>query len=202
MDCIKSTSDYTVTFHVSLQLAKIWRTNMANLFQDLPGFSRGPGLQERIKPFIISVGFRSVVLYRFQEFFYRHKLLVLSYSVHQLNITFHGLDILPGAKIGKGLRIEHPVGIVIGAGVQIGRNCTIGPQVTLGSRRFASRNYQPKHGESDFPIIGDNVQICAKASILGSVRVGSGTIVAAHALVLNDTQENSLVVGIPAREIN
>ena len=175
---------------------------MANLFQDLPGFCRGSGLQERIKPFIISVGFRSVVLYRLQDFLYRHKLLILSYFVHQLNITCHGLDILPGAKIGQGLRIEHPVGVVIGAGVQIGRNCTVGPQVTLGSRRFASRNYQPKDGESDFPIIGDNVQICAKASILGFVRVRSGTIVAAHALVINDTQENSLVIGVPAREID
>jgi len=174
---------------------------MGNLFQDLEVFSRGPGLREKIKPFIISVGFRAVVLYRLQDFLYRHRFLTLSYSVHQLNISYSGLDILPGAKIGQGLRIEHPVGVVIGAGVQIGRNCTIGPQVTLGSRRFASRHYQAKEGESDFPIINDNVQICAKASILGLVRISSGTIVAAHALVLNDTKENSLVVGVPAHEI-
>lgn len=132
-----------------------------------------------------------MLLFRLQDFFFRLKLLPFSYMVHRLNLSLHGIDILPGAVIGGGLRIDHPVGVVIGAGVQIGKDCILLQNVTIGTRYLNAENYN-----DEFPTISDNVTIGAGAVILGGVNIGRGSTIGANSVVLADVMEGSTVTGV------
>lgn len=103
-------------------------------------------------------------------------------------------DISYNAEIGSGLRLAHPIGIVIGERVRIGQDVTIFQNVTLGSHGRA--------GGKDYPIIEDNVTIYAGAKIIGGITIGKGAIIGANAVVTRNVRENSSVVGVPAREIS
>jgi serine O-acetyltransferase len=164
--------------------------------EDLERFANGPGFLNKIKISFTSIGFTTVILIRLQSFFYTHKMIFLAYLLHHWNLFTTGADVLPGCKIGAGLRIEHPVGIVIGAGVVIGQNCTIMQGVTIGVKHI-DRTFN----DHKYPIIGDNVSIGSKASILGGIHVGSDSIIGAHAVVTTDASAGSNLVGIPAREV-
>jgi len=164
--------------------------------EDLERFANGPGFLNKIKISFTSIGFTTVILIRLQSFFYTHKLIFLAYLLHHWNLITTGADVLPGCKIGAGLRIDHPVGIVIGAGTIIGQNCTIMQGVTIGVKHI-DRTFN----DHKYPIIGDNVSIGSKASILGGVYVGSNSIIGAHAVVTKDASAGSNLVGIPAREL-
>lgn len=97
------------------------------------------------------------------------------------------------AKIGKNIILPHPIGIIIGEGVNIGENVVIYHNVTIGR----------KHRESYYyPSIGDNVIIYSNSSILGDIKINNRSIIGAHSLVLNDTDCNTISVGIPAKKIN
>jgi len=109
----------------------------------------------------------------FQRMLYRH----------------HGLEIEPGANIGGGLYIAHPIGSVI-APKSLGKNCTIIHSVTFGMRN-----------EWAFPVIGDNVFIGAGARILGGIHVGNNAVIGANAVVVHDVPDGATVVGIPAKVI-
>jgi serine O-acetyltransferase len=163
--------------------------------KDLERFSNGPGLSAKVKISFTSIGFTTVVLIRLQSFLYRHKCIFLAYLVHHLNLILTGADVLPGSQIGAGLRIEHPVGLVIGAGVRIGENCTIMQGVTLGVK-----NIDRTRNDHAYPTIGDNVSIGSKASILGGINIGSNSTIGAHAVVMDDAPPGSCLTGIPARE--
>jgi serine O-acetyltransferase len=98
--------------------------------------------------------------------------------------------ISPGAQIGPGLYLPHPVAIVIGEGVEIGENVTVYQGVTVG-RKLST--------DSCYPIVEDNVTIYSGATIIGPVRVGRGAVVGAHAVVCSDVPAYSIAVGAPAR---
>jgi serine O-acetyltransferase len=163
---------------------------------DLIRFSHGSTFLDKLKSSFTSIGFTTVVLIRLQSFFYQNKLIFLSYFVHHLNLTVTGADVLPGCEIGPGLKIEHPVGIVIGAGVKIGENCTILQGVTIGVKLVSEAENDHK-----YPTIGNNVTIGSKASILGGVVIGSNSIIGAHSVVVRDARPGSVLIGIPAREV-
>lgn len=96
------------------------------------------------------------------------------------------------ARFGRGLRLPHPVGIVVGDGATVGANATIYQNVTIGAARMGD-------GEKGlYPVIGDNVTIFAGAALIGAIRVGDNAIVAANAVVLKDVPENCVAVGVPA----
>ena len=97
--------------------------------------------------------------------------------------------------VGPGLKLPHPVGVVIGEGVVVGRNCTIYQQVTIGGRDVGDAK------DGAYPIIGDNVVIFAGAKVLGDVSVHSGSVVGANSVVLGDVAEKIAVAGAPAKEI-
>lgn len=158
--------------------------------EDLNHFSHGPSLRDKMKVILLSPGFTAVILIRVQEFFYRKHLLIISYLTHRMNLTLHGIDVLPGVSIGGGLRIEHPSGIVIGAGSSIGNKCTIMQGVTLGVR-----NVMRDINNNKFPIVGNGVFIGANSSILGGIVIGDNVIIGAHSLVLINCPTNSRFIG-------
>ena len=149
--------------------------------KDLAQFTHGTKLRDKLKVIILSPGFMAVLLIRIQIFFYSHNMLVCSYLIHRMNLNLHGIDVLPGARIAGGLRIEHPSGVVIGAGCIIDSNCTIMQGVTLGVK-----NVSRERNDNCYPVIGSNVIIGANASILGGITIGDGVKIGAHALILKD----------------
>lgn len=101
----------------------------------------------------------------------------------------------PSSKIGCGFHVPHPTGIVIGCDVVIGENCTVYQNVTLGSKVDAGHDVAPQ------PVLGNKVMIYANSLVLGGVHVNNGTVIGANSIVLNDTVENGVYVGVPARQL-
>ena len=113
---------------------------------------------------------------------------------------FTGIEIHPGAKIGRNLFIDHGMGVVIGETSEIGDNVTIYHAVTLGgiSPSIDSEN---QRDAKRHPTIGNDVVIGSGAQIIGPVKVGDGSRIAANAVVVNDVPENSTMIGIPAKAV-
>ena len=149
--------------------------------EDLARFAHGPSFRDKLKVLMLSPGFLAVVIIRMQDYFRSHHLLLVAYFMQRINLSLHGIDVLPGATIAGGLRIEHPSGIVIGAGCVIGSNCTIMQGVTLGVR-----NVSRERNDNGFPKVGDDVIIGANSSILGGISIGNEVVIGAHSLVLVD----------------
>ena len=166
-------------------------TTIRNLSADLKAHASGTSRRAKLITTVTSVGFSCMVLFRVQSYLYSRKLIFLAYQVHRYNLAVHGADFMPGCKVGPGFRVEHPVGIVIGAGVVVGSNCTIMQGVTLGARESKSSNL-----ENRFPRLGDNIKVGANSSILGDVYVGSGSAIGAHSLVISNVEPNSVIKGV------
>lgn len=112
----------------------------------------------------------------------------------RLNTFLNGCDIHPRAVIGPGCKFSHPCGVVIGP-ARIGRHVMILHNVTLGLRRFTD----DEQDSSRYPVVGDNVILCAGAVLAGPVRVGDGAEIGANAVVLEDVPASFVAVGVPAR---
>ena len=113
---------------------------------------------------------------------------------------FTGIEIHPNAKIGKNLFIDHGMGVVIGETSEIGNDVTIYHNVTLGGISPSIDAERQRH-EKRHPTIGDNVVIGSGAQILGAIKIGKNSRVAANAVVVKDVPENSTMIGIPAKAI-
>lgn len=125
---------------------------------------------------------------------YIKKNMIFIASYYRYKITKKYSCILsPYSVIEIGLKLPHPIGIVIGEGVKIGKNVTIYQNVTIGRKDTDIAKY---------PSIGDNVVIYSGAKILGSIVIGNNSVIGANSVVLNDVPENSVVAGIPAKIIN
>ena len=117
----------------------------------------------------------------------------LARFISQLARFLTGIEIHPGATIGRGLFIDHGMGVVIGETTEIGDNCTIYQGVTLGG---TGKDTGKRH-----PTIGNNVLIGSGAKVLGPFKVGDNSKIAANAVVLSEIPENSTCVGVPARVV-
>lgn len=113
--------------------------------------------------------------------------------VSQLGRFFTGIEIHPGAQIGKRLFIDHGMGIVIGETAEIGDDCTIYHQVTLGG---TGKDKNKRH-----PTVGNNVLIGAGSKILGPIKIGNNVKIGAGAVVLKSVEDNATVVGVPSDRI-
>ena len=134
-----------------------------------------------------------MLAYRVSHWFYTHKLFTVARVISQTARFLTGIEIHPGAKIGKGFFIDHGMGVVIGETTEIGDNCLVYQGVTLGG---TGKDIGKRH-----PTIGNNVLIGAGAKILGPVTVGDNTNIAAGAVVLDRIPKNSTAVGVPARVV-
>ena len=136
-------------------------------------------------------GLHAVCIHRFSHWLYKNKLFFVARIISQAARCMTGIEIHPGATIGKGLLIDHGSGVVIGETAIVGDNCTIYQGVTLGG---TGKETGKRH-----PTIGNNVLIGAGAKVLGSFKVGDNSVIAANSVVLHEVPENSTCVGAPAR---
>lgn len=138
-------------------------------------------------------GLHAVRSYRKAHWFYKHKMYTIARIISQWSRFWTGIEIHPGATIGKSLFIDHGMGVVIGETAVIGDNCLIYQGVTLGG---TGKDKGKRH-----PTIGNNVLVGAGAKVLGPFTVGNNVKIAANAVVLKPLPDNCTAVGVPARVV-
>ena len=152
---------------------------------------RDPAARSGVEVFLLYSGLHAVIWYRIAHWFFKHHLFFIARLLSQTAKWLTGIEIHPGATIGKGLLIDHGSGVVIGETAEIGDNCSIYQGVTLGG---TGKDKGKRH-----PTLGDNVMVGSGAKILGPFKVGSNSKIAANAVVLEEIPENCTAVGVPAR---
>ena len=125
---------------------------------------------------------------------------ITPFFLQSLNRFFTGIEIYPGAKIGKNLFIDHGMGVVIGETSEIGNNVTMYHAVTLGGISPSIDSERQRH-EKRHPTIGNDVVIGSGAQIIGPLKIGDKSRIAANAVVVNDVPENTTMVGVPAKSV-
>ncbi len=159
---------------------------------------RDPAAKSTLAVILTYPGVKAVVFHRISNFFHLAGFYLIAKIISQLNRFFTGIEIHPGAKIGDNLFIDHGMGVVIGETSEIGKNVTIYHAVTLGGIS-PSIDSEKQRNEKRHPTIGDNVVIGSGAQIIGPVKVGAGSRIAANAVVVNDVPDNVTMVGVPAK---
>lgn len=152
---------------------------------------RDPAARSRAEVYFLYSGFKAVRSYRKANWFYRHNMKFIARFISQRARHKTGIEIHPGATIGKGLFIDHGMGVVIGETAEIGDNCTIYQNVTLGG---TGKDHGKRH-----PTLGNNVLVGSGAKVLGPFKVGDNARIAAGAVVLSEVPENATAVGVPAK---
>ena len=153
-------------------------------------FERDPAARSHAQVLLLYPGVRAIILYRVAHKLYNHKMYFLADWISKRTRRKTGIEIHPAAKIGKGVFIDHGMGVVIGETAVVGDNCTIYQGVTLGG---TGKDKGKRH-----PTIGNNVTIGCGAKVLGPFSVGDNSKIAANAVVLNEIPANSTCVGVPA----
>ncbi len=140
---------------------------------------------------VLYSSFWAMLFHRIGHKLYKKNFFFLSRLISQLSRSLTGIEIHPGATIGKGFFIDHGMGVVIGETCEIGDNVLIYQGVTLGG---TGKDVGKRH-----PTIGDNVLIGSGAKVLGPIYIGNNVKIGAGSVVLNDVPENATAVGIPAK---
>ena len=154
---------------------------------------RDPAATSGLEVALLYSGFHAVLAYRVAHILHTHGHVLGARVISQGAKFLTGLEIHPGAKIGKGLFIDHGSGVVIGETAEIGDNCTLDQGVTLGG---TGKDVGKRH-----PTLGNNVMIGAGAKVLGPFKIGDNSKIAANAVVLSEVPPDSTAVGIPAKVV-
>lgn len=154
-------------------------------------FERDPAAKSLLEVLLCYPGLHALIAYRVAHWFYNRRLFLIARLISQVARFFTGIEIHPGAKIGRGIFIDHGMGVVIGETTEIGDNVTIYQGVTLGG---TGKEKGKRH-----PTIGNNVIIAAGAKVLGSITVGDYAKIGAGAVVIKPVPPYSTVVGVPGR---
>ncbi len=152
---------------------------------------RDPAAKSDIEVLLLYSGLHATLAYRVSHKLYISGHTFSARAISQTAKFFTGIEIHPGATIGKGLVIDHGTGVVIGETAEIGDNCTLYQGVTLGG---TGKDLGKRH-----PTLGNNVLVGAGAKVLGPIVIEDNSKIAANAVVLKDIPQNSTAVGIPAR---
>ena len=147
-----------------------------------------PAARTKLEVLLLYQSIHVLIFYRIAHGLYKIKLFFLARLVSQLGRFFTGIEIHPGAKIGKGLFIDHGMGVVIGETAEIGDNVTIYHGVTLGG---TGKDNGKRH-----PTVGNNVIIGCGAKILGPISIGDGAKIGANSVVLKNVPKGKTAVGI------
>ena len=165
---------------------------MKGLIETLEAYQRrDPAARSKLEVLLLYQGVHAILFHRVAHWFYRHNIMFVARLVSQISRFITGIEIHPGAKIGRRLVIDHGMGIVIGETAEIGDDCLIYHGVTLGG---TGKDHGKRH-----PTIGNNVLISCGAKVLGPFKVGDNARIAANAVVLSEVPEDATAVGIPAQ---
>ena len=154
---------------------------------------KDPAARNLLEVIILYPGFHILIFYKISHFFYKIKLFFIARLISQLGRSFTGIEIHPGATIGRHLFIDHGMGIVIGETAEIGNDCTIYHQATLGG---TGKDKNKRH-----PTIGNNVMVGAGAKVLGPIVIGNNVKIGAGSVVLKNVEDNVTVVGTPINRV-
>ena len=155
--------------------------------------ARDPAARSKLEIFLLYQGVHATLYHRLAHWLYRHNRKFLARCVSQWNRFWTGIEIHPGAKIGRRFVIDHGMGIVIGETAEVGDDCLLYHGVTLGG---TGKDQGKRH-----PTLGNNVMVSTGAKVLGPFKVGDGARIAANAVVLREVPENATAVGVPARVV-
>ena len=162
--------------------------------------SRDPAAKSVLSIVLTYPGVKAVFFHKFAHLFYVAGFDLIARIISQTIRFFTGIEIHPGAKIGKNLFIDHGMGVVIGETSEIGDNVTIYHAVTLGGSSPSIDSERQRH-EKRHPTIGNDVVIGSGAQVIGPINIGNGARIAANAVVVKDVPENATMVGIPAKAV-
>ena len=161
-----------------------------HLLEDIRAYKRNdPAARSAIEVVLLYNGLHATIDYRIAHWFYRHRCFFIARAISQWSKMWTGIEIHPGAQIGRRLVIDHGTGIVIGETTQIGDDCLLYQGVTLGGTGAAR--------EKRHPTLGNNVMVGCGAKVLGPFKVGDNVKIAANSVVLREVPDNCTVVGIP-----
>lgn len=155
--------------------------------------AKDPAAKSTLEIVLLYQGFHALILHRFAHKLYKLKIPFLPRFISQVSRFFTGIEIHPGATIGKNFFIDHGMGVVIGETAIIGDNCLVYQGVTLGG---TGKETGKRH-----PTIGNNVTLGAGAILLGNISIGDNSNVGAGSVVIKSAKENSTLVGVPARVV-
>jgi serine O-acetyltransferase len=155
--------------------------------------ARDPAARSRLEVVLCYPGFQAVMFYRAAHYFWRRGWRLLGRFLSHCGRVLTGIEIHPGARIGRRLFIDHGMGVVIGETAEIGDDVTLYQGVTLGGTAL--------HKGKRHPTLGDGVIVGSGAQVLGSFTVGAGARVGANAVVLAEVPPGATVVGIPAKQV-
>jgi len=161
---------------------------------------RDPAAKSKLSLILTYPGIKAVFFHRIANFFHLAKFHLVARIISQLSRFLTGIEIHPGAKIGKNLFIDHGMGVVIGETSEIGNNVTIYHMATLGGIA-PSINSNDQRQVKRHPTLGDCVVVGSGAQILGPVIIGTHAKIGANAVVTKDVPENAVMVGIPAKNV-
>ena len=171
---------------------------MNNFLQSI--IDRDPAAKSKISLVLTYPGVKAVFFHRIANFFNVAKFDLLARIISQFSRFLTGIEIHPGAKIGKNLFIDHGMGVVIGETSDIGDNVTIYHMATLGGIA-PSINSNDQRNIKRHPTIEDDVVIGSGAQVLGPVTVGRCAKIGANAVITKDVPEKAVMVGIPAKNV-
>ena len=161
---------------------------------------RDPAAKSKLSVILTYPGAKAVFFHRIANFFAIAKFNLIARIISQFSRFLTGIEIHPNAKIGKNLFIDHGMGVVIGETSDIGDNVTIYHMVTLGGIS-PSINSDDQRNTKRHPTLMENVVVGSGAQILGPVVVGKNAKIGANAVVTKNVDENSVMVGIPAKNV-
>lgn len=153
--------------------------------------AKDPAARSFLEVLLLYQGLHALVSHRIAHFFYKLRLFFLARLISQISRHITGIEIHPGAQIGRGLFIDHGMGVVIGETAIIGDNVLLYQGVTLGGTGLEKGK---RH-----PTVGNNVVIGGGAKVLGNITIGDNSYIGANAVVIKDVPPNSTVVGVPGR---
>ena len=156
-------------------------------------FERDPAARSSLEVILAYPGFHAIVFHRIAHWLWNNNMQLLGRALSHISRFLTGIEIHPGAQIGKGLFIDHGMGIVIGETSEIGENVTLYHGVTLGGTSFTRGK---RH-----PTLESNVTVGAGAKILGPLTIGSNSKIGANSVVIVNVPPNSTVVGVPGKVV-
>lgn len=171
---------------------------MSDFLQSI--IDRDPAAKSKLSLILTYPGVKAVFFHRIANFFHLAKFHLIARIISQLSRFLTGIEIHPGAKIGKNLFIDHGMGVVIGETSEIGNNVTIYHMATLGGISPSINSHNQRQVKRH-PTLNDCVVVGSGAQILGPVIIGANAKIGSNAVVTKDVPENAVMVGIPAKNV-